>query len=362
MADPEVTKEITARQQRLAELLRCTTAESLWNQLEQAGTAARKAYSVGDDNEYQRWLKVQESLGEQVKALIFKTVTLTRATNQLVGASGEVRTVGVWTDSTIHPGETLSALVKQANGQLVDKGSTLFVNWQPDRMTTSSCFIWWFGGGYTPGFGHDEAEAAVTQLRDNWTEKPVVLIPDKPLEVFSVTNKSGEIMVGYLGFKRVVPMPQTEPGRPGAKAQAIVNIRRFDTFTPTLNYDVKLPSGYALRATANRGHVNTMIAKAPPTMGEYRSTWSDHALPRPIRLQPGQAAPLSLPPPLRFDSPAQRQAQRATLEAQFQELLDQGPIPVVLGTPRLVFSVTNSANEVYQGFFELVGPPSQTDN
>jgi hypothetical protein len=252
--------------------------------------------------------------------------------------------------------------VKQADGQLVDQVSTLSVNWQPDRMTTYSGFTWWFGGGYTPGFGQAEAEAAVTQLRDNWTEKPIELISDKPLEVFSVTNKSGGIMVGYLEFKRVVPMPQTEPGRPEAKAQAIVNIRRFDTFTPTLNYDVKLPSGYALRATANRGHVNTMIAKAPPTMGEYRSSWSDHALPRPIRLQPGQAAPLSLPPPLRFDSPAQRQAQRATLEAQFQELLDQGPIPVVLGTPRLVFSVTNSANEVYQGFFELVGPPSQTDN
>jgi hypothetical protein len=72
LTDPEVAKVLAARQQRLAELLRGTTAESLWTQLEQAGTAARKAYSVGDDNEYQRWLKVQESLGEQVKALILK--------------------------------------------------------------------------------------------------------------------------------------------------------------------------------------------------------------------------------------------------------------------------------------------------
>ena len=72
MADPAVAKEIAARQQWLAELLRGTAAEPLWAQLEQARTAARKAYSAGDDQEFQRWLKEQESFGEQIKALILK--------------------------------------------------------------------------------------------------------------------------------------------------------------------------------------------------------------------------------------------------------------------------------------------------
>jgi len=72
MAEPAVANEVAARQQRLAELLRGTTAEPLWDQLKQAGTAARKAYRAGDDQEYQRWLKEQESLGERIKALILK--------------------------------------------------------------------------------------------------------------------------------------------------------------------------------------------------------------------------------------------------------------------------------------------------
>lgn len=72
MADPAVAKEIAARQQRLAALLRDTIAGPLWEQMERANTAARQAYSAGDDKEYQRWLKVQESLGEQIKVLILK--------------------------------------------------------------------------------------------------------------------------------------------------------------------------------------------------------------------------------------------------------------------------------------------------
>jgi serine/threonine protein kinase/tetratricopeptide (TPR) repeat protein len=72
LADPDVTKEVAARQQRLATLLRATTAEPLWEQMEQAGVEARRAYSRGDDKEYQRWLKVQESRGDQIKTLILK--------------------------------------------------------------------------------------------------------------------------------------------------------------------------------------------------------------------------------------------------------------------------------------------------
>jgi hypothetical protein len=48
------------------------------------------------------------------------------------------------------------------------------------------------------------------------------------------------------------------------------------------------------------------------------------------------------------------------LESQFQALQDQGPIPVVLGEPKLLFSTTNGSGEVYQGFWELVGSPMTT--
>jgi len=285
--------------------------------------------------------------------LAIKTLMLARATNQLVGASDIIRTVTVWTDTTVQPGETLSAFVKIGDGQLIDMSSELFINWEPDKMGTSSVFTWWFGNpNFTEQFGQNEAEAAVAQLH-NWSEKPLTLFSEKPMELFSVTNQSGEIMVGYLEFKRNVPAPD-------AKAQGIVHIRRFDSFSPSVNYDVKLPPGYSLRATANQGGVYTQIAKMPPTMGEYRSDWSDIFQPKPLFLQPGQRPQIQLPP-RRMDTPAEREAQRAALNTQFQELQDEGPIPVVLGKPKLLFSTTNGAGEVYQGFLELVGPPASTE-
>jgi hypothetical protein len=281
-----------------------------------------------------------------------KTVVLARATNQLVGESKDVRTVTLWSDSMVQPGETLLALVKLGDGQLIDMGSELFVNWEPDKIGTSCAFTWWFGNpSFAQQFGQDDAEAAVAQL-NNWSEKPIILVSGNPLKLFSVTNRSGEIMAGYVEFKRTLP----EPSASDTKPQAIVHIRRFTAYSPTLNYDVKLPPGYALRATANRGRCYTTVAKMPPTMGEYRSDWTNVSLPKPLFLKPGQSPQIQLPPRPRFDTPAQREAQSTALETQFQALQDQGPIPIVLGEPKLIFSTTNGSGEVYQGFLELVGP------
>jgi len=287
-----------------------------------------------------------------------KTAVLTRATNQLVGASDVIRTVTVWTDTMVQPGETLSALVKLGDGQLIDMSSELFINWEPNKIGTSTVFTWWFGSpSFAQRFGRNEAEAAVAQLR-NWSEKPVTLVSGNPQELFSVTNKSGEIMAGYVEFRRDAPTPLA--GSSAAKVQAIVNIRQFTAFSPTVNYDVKLPAGYALRATANRGQVYTTIAKMPPTIGAYRSDWSDASMPKPLLLQPGQRPQIQLPP-RRMDTPAEREAQRSTLEAQFQALQDQGPISVFLGEPKLIFSITNEPGDVYQGFLELVGPEAPVE-
>jgi hypothetical protein len=44
----------------------------------------------------------------------------------------------------------------------------------------------------------------------------------------------------------------------------------------------------------------------------------------------------------------------------FQELPTLDTMEVVLGEPKLVFSETNNAGELFQGFFELVGPPIST--
>ena len=318
----------------------------------------KRTITVGDN------FQVNYSHTNAVIPLSTKTIVLTRATNELIDASNEVRTVTVFSDSMIQPGETVSALVKRGDGQIGNAHSMLFINWQPAGTGTSCSFSWFFGGVLGQGFGQAEAETAVTQLRDGLTDKPLTLTSGKPLEVFSVTNMSGEIMVGYVEFQHISPELSTGSGSLGTKAQAIVHIRRFTAFLPTspsVDYSVKLPPGYALRATANMGRANTFTPAGP---NQYHSSWMNISLPsrpKPMNLQPGQRPQFQLPPPPRFDTPAQREAQRTALEAQFQELQDQGPIPVVLGEPKLLFSTTNSAGEVYQGFLELVGPPAQTN-
>ena len=295
---------------------------------------------------------------------LVKTVVLTRATNQLIDVSNEVLTVTVFSDSMVQPGETISALVKRGDGQIGNAHSMLFINWQPDGTRTSCSFSWFFGGVLGQGFGRVEAEAAVAQLREGLTDKPLALTSGKPLEVFSVTNKSGEIMAGYVEFQHTSPEPATGSGLSGNKPQAIVHLRRFTAFmpnSPSIDYSVKLPPGYALWATANRGLANTFTPAGP---NQYHSSWMNISLParpKPMDLQLGERPKFQLPPPPRFDTPAQREAQHAALETQFQELQDQGPIPVVLGEPKLLFSTTNGAGEVYQGFLELVGPPVTTN-
>jgi HEAT repeat protein len=157
-----------------------------------------------------------------------------------------------------------------------------------------------------------------------------------------------------IRYKLVHNKAATPADLPGAKVQAIVHIRSFMSYLPSVRYDVELPAGYSLRGTASEGRVNTMISKMPPMMGDYYTSWSDVLVPKPM--QPGQrqrTAQELMSNAIAW--PKQRAAQQAGLQAQFQELQDQGPIPVVLGEPKLVFSITNGAGELYQGFLELVG-------
>lgn len=286
-----------------------------------------------------------------------KTIVLTRATNQIVGTSGDTRTVTVWTDSTVLSGESLSAWAADGDGQRRKANAMLFTHWKPDSVRTSVGFSWYFGGGLGPDFGQDEAEAALAQVRADLTERRLTLIAGKPLPLFSVTNKSGGVMTGLVGFERTLPTA-TDTAQPGGLPQAVVNIRRFAAYIPSISYTAKVPPGYALRATANMGQVSTHTPSGPD---QYHSSWSSLSLlsvPRLEFAKPGEPPrPRRLPPPSPSTA-AELQAQRTALEAQFQELQDQGRISVILGQPKLLFSVTNNAGEPFQGFLELVGPES----
>jgi serine/threonine protein kinase len=268
-----------------------------------------------------------------------KTLVLTRATNNWVGDSQDVQNVGVWSDTTLDPGEALLALVKGPDGTMEDARALQFVQWQPDRVRTSTSLSWFFGKLYTPGFGESEAETAADQLRESMSEKPLKLTAGQPLEVFAVTNHSGGALAGYVKYVRYVPKPLERWGLFAAEPRAIVHVRRYAAFIHSVDYSVALPPGYSLRAIANIGQASTHFTPGV-TNGDYSTHWYR--------------------PPVAGgdyrDYPARMETERKAFEEQFQALLDRGPIPVVLGQPCQMFAVTNKGGEVYRGYLELVAP------
>ncbi len=285
-----------------------------------------------------------------------RSIVFSRASNGLIGGFTNAWVLGLWSDNSLRPGETLFARVRRKDGPIepYSCNSLLHVNWKPAGIGTSASLSWYFGGPWGQDFAEPQAEAALAQLRAHVSDKPLNLTNGLPFKLFAVTNGSGQVMEGYVEFARSVPESPQVSSRPAAKAEAIVHVRRFVPFGPQMDYSVKLPQGYVLHATANNGQVLTSFSPDPkprthpavlPDRGDYHSSWS------PLFGFVRPASSSDFP-----DYPAQVQAQRAALQVRLQELVDMGPISVPAGKPFPVFSITNKTGQVYSGFFELVDP------
>jgi serine/threonine protein kinase len=252
-----------------------------------------------------------------------KTIVLTRATNQLIGTAGDTRTITIWTDTLLFPSEKLRALVKLPDGQITDANSLFFTRCERNKVTTSSSFTWFL----KDGFDEAEAGAAVAHLRKFESGRPLVLTAARPLELFSVTNQQGGVMTGYAEFDHADPQPPDATGT----VKATVRIQHFGIPSiPSIGYLADVPTGYALRAMASTGQASTSTPAGPY---DYDSVWFQ-AL-RPQRRLPPQSP--------------------QWLVGQGQDMSE--PFEVILGEPKLVFSITNGPGDVSQGFLELVGPP-----
>ncbi len=252
-----------------------------------------------------------------------KTIILTRATNQLVGTTTDTRTVNVWSDSTLQPDEQLRALVKLPDGRITEASTSLFISRRLRKADASSGFSWFFKEA--EGFGAAEAAAATAQLSELATERPLALQSSVPLKVFSVTNRFGAMLSGYVEFQRVVPQSLEL----GQKTEAAVRLRSCARLLAF--YKADMPAGYRLQATDNslefgEGRAYTAINNSTDRF----SSWSA---------------------PSGFNDEEQE-----TGAAQLKKIAERNPIQVVLGEPRELFSITNNAGEIYKGFFELVGP------
>jgi serine/threonine protein kinase len=258
-----------------------------------------------------------------------KTVMLTGATNELLNATNNLRVVRVRTDSTLIPGETLVALSTLPDGRTDEGGSTsFFIHRRANSVQTSSYFSWSLADSFSP----EDFESAATQLRQNKTGRPIELAPGKSVELFSVTNKVGGIARGFLRFERFVPGATRGSAGAATDMQATVRLRSYGGGLLAF-YTASVPRGYLLEATDNsselgEGEAFTSINNGP---AGSTSSWS---------------------PPRSFTYEQQREA-----VAQLQRLAEGGPLRVMHGQPRQLFSITNKAGEVYRGSFELVGPP-----
>ena len=195
-----------------------------------------------------------------------KTIVLCRATNQLVGATKDTRSVSVWTDTKLSSTDKLSAFVKGLDGQTVNLGASLFTTWSERGIGTSSVFTWMLPD--EDGFGAFEAAAAQNQIAETMTRHPVTLRDATPVKVFTIRNHSGGAITGYIQYNQVTPRPLDATGHIKVSVQ-IQNVFGGGS-TPMIGFSAKVPAGYALRATASDGSANINTPAGPY---DYNCSW-----------------------------------------------------------------------------------------
>ena len=323
-----------------------------------------------------------------------KTISLTQATNQLVVAGAVTRSVSVSSETTVFPGEKLRGLIKLVDGQMTESFVSFATTVSDGNAGTSTSFGWFFKED--DGFGAPEADRATAQICDAFILRPIRLKSFCPLELFCVTNRYGGTLTGYIEFDQFTSKPPDAAG----KIRVRVQFRNMYPFGPMIYYSAKVPDGYMLRATASEGSASTSTPSGP---NDYSSSWyfrPGHPITRvedivwsvPV-IQPSDAVSSALDPaqqvlaieqerinallkanqvmpPMPLSASGQTSA--PAVAAQMRPVpqvpryrptqphlpgqLEFAPFDVVLGEPKLIFSYTNSPDNVYQGFLELVGP------
>ncbi len=285
-----------------------------------------------------------------------KTILLARATNQLVGATTDTRTVSVWTDSTVFPGEILQTFVRKPDGTVGNGGKFLAIRVQGGKASTSVSCNWFFMEA--EGFGTVEAEQATTQIRKHFIQRPLTLQARTPLELFCVTNSHGGTLAGLIQYDQPTPATPDATG----KVKVVVAIQQVLGVGPRIGYSARVPPGYRLQAMSPDGEADTRTPAGPQ---DFSSSWH-----WPFR--PGQSPASSdafiwhVPHQPQTSGNAAMLPQRAlrggniAVPLRFPGQPKFESFEVVLGEPKLLFTITNGPADVRRGFLELVGPEPAT--
>ncbi|HEY1172515.1 MAG TPA: bifunctional serine/threonine protein kinase/MFS transporter [Verrucomicrobiae bacterium] len=263
-----------------------------------------------------------------------KSIALRSVTN----SSGAI---SLMSRTALLPGEILQPVLRFEDGRL-EPGSVTYFVIKRERSDYDTLSLTWQP---FPGLAPELELAAVEQIRERWTSNNIILPPGQASRVFTVTNAEGVLIHGEVNFKR----SHSVVGETNAAASLV--FEKTSGFGQSLMlhfYNGSIPEGYKLVANgvipeSLSGDTHTHVSKGiHGQMGTF--SWSlrpRRSLTRDELLQRGGFMGAG-----GFAEEAARQINNRGAK---------GPIVVRPGKPIELFSVTNSAGEVFKGSLELVG-------
>ena len=244
----------------------------------------------------------------------------------LEGFTNQLGYARMTTHTGFAPGESCQAWLVHADGRREEAGSLESVFYHGGKESCLCGWSWWL----PPPFDANRADEVVTQLRERWQGRLLVCPPGQPITVFTLTNETGARVSGEVQFNRTEPDPTRA---------AVAEVRVRNQMGNLLFFTSKVPAGYSLHIRGAGTMIQTAHATLSRSSARYSTDetgswmWTDREF---------------------------RPEISATAAAQMRALCARGPLLVTNGQPRTVFSVTNTAGDVFAGQFELRGPAGAT--
>ncbi|MGV3757530.1 MAG: serine/threonine-protein kinase, partial [Verrucomicrobiota bacterium] len=236
-------------------------------------------------------------------------------------------TVTINSLTSLLPGEVVQSYLRFGDGR-VEEGLVSYSTRTKFGVNGTRTFLslsWQSLTSFTP----EVIMAAQEQLQARFTQTPLILIEGKRVAIFSVTTPQGTTLSGELEYR------QTKLKAPPAEAEAVIQVMDATGHSAwmTVFFGYAIPEGSQLLAKiqvaeGRSGEVDLGFSSSVHGRQGHMTWWAR-------------------------DSMGKDETDEAA--RQIKELAAKGPIVVRVGKTTELFSVTNSAGEVFRGSLELVG-------
>ena len=269
---------------------------------------------------------IESLAGSNIAGSIPRTTATTASTKVIVftkpyntvGNTNGARTVTARTDTLLLPGESINVVTKLVDGRFAEGYGSFFTMRGAQSVKTSTYLSWFI----PESFSDDLMNDAVEQMRRATADRPLTLVEDERMPMFSITNGTGAVLAGFAVLRKASPELTGD-----AKPYALIRLLPQRSF---LSLSAEVPAGYSLEATAHTPVLGEATAHTSKFRTEYLCNW--HSL--------GTFA-----------------HNFRDSQAQVEQLAERGPLKVYFGERLILFSITNKNGDVFKGALELFGPP-----